>query len=146
MADFNKAFESVIFNEGGYVNDPDDAGGETYMGISRKHHPNSLIWFIVDKVTAKYKKVSDINRELKKDGELTVLVKAIYKSDYWNPFNLSKEKSQKLANQIFDSAVNTGVAKTKQLLQRVKNEMEMFKKLYNIFTINNNIVIRTIYM
>lgn len=128
MADFDNAFEKIVFNEGGYVNDKDDKGGETYMGISRKYHPNSLIWHIVDKVTAKYKKVSDINRELKKDNELTALIKSIYKSDYWNPFNLSKEKSQRLANQIFDSAVNTGVQKTKSLLQRIKNEINMVKK------------------
>lgn len=128
MADFDKAFEKTVFNEGGYVNDKDDKGGETYMGISRKHHPNSLIWYIIDKVTAKYKKVSDINRELKKDNELTSLIKSIYKSDYWNPFDLNKEKSQRLANQIFDSAVNTGVQKTKLLIRRIKNEMDMVKK------------------
>lgn len=128
MADFDKAFEKVIFKEGGYVNDKDDAGGETYMGISRVHNPNSLIWYIVDKVTAKYKKVSDINRELKKDEELTALVKALYKSDYWSPFNLNKEKSQRLANQIFDNAVNRGVSATKKLIQRIKNEMEYVKK------------------
>ena len=128
MADFDKAFEKTVFNEGGYVNDKDDKGGETYMGISRKHHPNSLIWYIIDKVTAKYKKVSDINRELKKDNELISLIKSIYKSDYWNPFDLNKEKSQRLANQIFDSAVNIGVQKTKLLIRRIKNEMDMVKK------------------
>lgn len=128
MADFDKAFEKVVFNEGGYVNDPDDAGGETYMGISRKHHPNSLIWYIIDKVTSKCKDVSEINRCLKANTELNDLVKSIYKSDYWSPFNLNKEKSQRLANQIFDNAVNRGVAATKKLIQRIKNEMDMFKK------------------
>ena len=128
MADFDEAFEKIIFNEGGYVNDKDDAGGETYMGISRKHHPNSLIWYIIDKVTSKYKDVSEINRCLKANTELNDLVKSIYKSDYWAPFNLNKEKSQRLANQIFDNAVNRGVSTTKKLLQRIKNEMEFIKK------------------
>lgn len=128
MADFDKAFEKIIFNEGGYVNDKDDAGGETYMGISRKHHPNSLIWHIIDKVTSKYKDISEINRCLKANTELNDLVKSIYKSDYWAPFNLNKEKSQRLANQIFDNAVNRGVSATKKLLQRIKNEMEFIKK------------------
>ena len=128
MADFDKAFEKIIFNEGGYVNDKDDAGGETYMGISRKHHPNSLIWYIIDKVTSKYKDISEINRCLKANTELNDLVKSIYKSDYWAPFNLNKEKSQRLANQIFDNAVNRGVSATKKLLQRIKNEMEFIKK------------------
>lgn len=128
MADFDKAFEKIIFNEGGYVNDKDDAGGETYMGISRKHHPNSLIWYIINKVTSKYKDISEINRCLKANTELNDLVKSIYKSDYWAPFNLNKEKSQRLANQIFDNAVNRGVSATKKLLQRIKNEMEFIKK------------------
>lgn len=128
MADFDKAFEKTILKEGGYVKDKDDRGGETFMGISRVHHPNSLIWMIVDEVTAKYTKISDINRELKKDKELITLVKSIYKSDYWSPFNLNKEKSQRLAEHIFDSAVNTGIANTRKMLQRVKNEMAMLKK------------------
>lgn len=128
MADFDKAFEKTILKEGGYVKDKDDRGGETFMGISRVHHPNSLIWMIVDEVTAKYTKISDINRELKKDKELITLVKSIYKSDYWSPFNLNKEKSQRLAEHIFDSAVNTGIANTRKMLQRVKNEMAILKK------------------
>mgnify|MGYP002957326922 CR=1 FL=1 len=39
MANFNEEFKKVILVEGGYVNDPDDAGGETYLGISRRYNP-----------------------------------------------------------------------------------------------------------
>lgn len=127
MANFDEAIKIILDNEGGYVNDPDDAGGETYMGISRKAHPKSKIWVIVDKVTSKYKTIKTINKYLKADKELTKLVKDIYKKDYWNPFNLDKEKSQRLANQIFDNAVNMGVAKTRKMLERVKNEMSIVK-------------------
>ena len=35
MANFDEEFNRIIFVEGGYVNDKDDAGGETYLGISR---------------------------------------------------------------------------------------------------------------
>ena len=128
MASFDKAFDLIIFHEGGYVNDKDDAGGETYMGISRRAHPNALIWDIIDKVTKKTKVVKEINKELRKNNELTLLIKAIYKSDYWMPLSLNKEKSQRVANQIFDNAVNRGVSATKKLIERVRNEMEMFKK------------------
>ena len=48
MANFNEEFKKVILVEGGYVNDPDDAGGETYLGISRRYNPNSKIWNIID--------------------------------------------------------------------------------------------------
>ena len=39
MANFDEEFNRIIFVEGGYVNDKDDAGGETYLGISRKANP-----------------------------------------------------------------------------------------------------------
>ena len=37
---FEKAFKYVIYNEGGYVNDPSDLGGETKYGISKRSYPN----------------------------------------------------------------------------------------------------------
>ena len=37
MADFNIAFEITMGHEGGYSFDKDDAGGETYRGISRRY-------------------------------------------------------------------------------------------------------------
>lgn len=127
MANFKEAFDKVVFNEGGYVNDPDDAGGETYMGISRKAHPNAIIWKHIDKITAKYKTAKTITKYLKQNKELTREIEAIYKSDYWSKFNLDKEKSQRLANQIFDSAVNCGVSATLKRINRVKNELDSVK-------------------
>ena len=35
MSDFDKAFDLLIGNEGGYVNNPADPGGETNWGITR---------------------------------------------------------------------------------------------------------------
>lgn len=128
MANFDEAIQIILDNEGGYVNDPDDAGGETYMGISRKAHPKSKIWQYVDKLTAKYKTNKTITKYLKQNAEVTKLVKDIYKKSYWNPLNLDKEKSQRLANQLFDNAVNMGVAKTKEMFNRVRNEMASIKR------------------
>ena len=128
MADFNIAFNKVVFHEGGYANDPYDRGGETYMGISRRTHPTSNIWYHIDKVTKKYTKVSDINNELKKNNSLTKEIKEIYRVNYWKPFDLDSYTNQRLANQIFDNAVNRGVSATKKMIQRVKNEMASIKK------------------
>ena len=50
MANYNIAYNKVIKIEGGYVNDPDDAGGETYMGISRKFNPNAKFWKVIDEI------------------------------------------------------------------------------------------------
>ena len=35
MSDFDKAFDLLIGNEGGYVNAPKDPGGETNWGITK---------------------------------------------------------------------------------------------------------------
>lgn len=123
MAKFDEAIKKILEHEGGYVNNKNDKGGETYMGISRKAHPNSKIWAIIDVITKKYKTVKTINKYLRANVELTNLIKDIYKKEYWNPLSLDKEKSQRLANQIFDNAVNMGVSKTKKMLERVRNEM-----------------------
>ena len=48
MADFNQAFQLVIAHEGGYVNDPDDPGGETYKGVARKIHSKWEGWQNID--------------------------------------------------------------------------------------------------
>lgn len=37
---FERAFSCVLQNEGVYVNDPSDSGGETKYGISKRSYPN----------------------------------------------------------------------------------------------------------
>lgn len=37
---FNKAFKITVGLEGRYSNDPDDPGGETKFGISKRYNPN----------------------------------------------------------------------------------------------------------
>lgn len=109
MANFDIAFRRTISAEGGYVNDPDDKGGETYMGISRRAHPSSKIWTYIDKVEKKGKTNRQITAELKKNNWLTAEVKKIYKESYWDKFQLDKCRLQKISNEIFDDAVNRGV-------------------------------------
>ena len=38
--EYIEAFKKVIGHEGGYVFDPDDAGGETIYGISKRAYPH----------------------------------------------------------------------------------------------------------
>lgn len=117
MADFSIALAKVLRREGGYVNDPDDKGGETYKGISRRAYPKSNLWTIVDRykqecggVTTKFK------QKLAKDEEITNIINTIYKKNYWNVFKLDLMLNQKLAEQIFDDAVNRGVGAACKLL------------------------------
>lgn len=46
---FQKAFKVVKKWEGGYVNDPDDYGGETYCGITRRYNPTWFGWHLIEK-------------------------------------------------------------------------------------------------
>ena len=43
MSAFDIAFKITIGHEGGYVNDPDDPGGETNYGISKRSYPDTDI-------------------------------------------------------------------------------------------------------
>ena len=110
MADFNKAIVKVLKKEGGYVNNPADRGGETYKGITRKYHSTSYVWTLIDRlkdecggVNAKFKNKLNLNTQI--DAE----IRKIYKANYWDKFKLDTVPNQKVAEQIFDDAVNRGV-------------------------------------
>lgn len=55
---YDKAIRIIAIHEGGYVNDPDDLGGETIFGITRKNYPNMSMWKDVDRA----KKIGTISK------------------------------------------------------------------------------------
>ena len=118
MANFNEEFKKVILVEGGYVNDPDDAGGETYLGISRKNNPKWYGWSKIDEIKKKYG-TKNITSRLKKDEAITTSAKHLYKEKYWDVLELDDIPSQGIAHQLFDTAVNMGVASAIRIAQNV---------------------------
>lgn len=92
MNDFNKAVEFVLKHEGGYVNDPNDAGGETKFGISKRAYPN------VD--------IKNLTREQAIE---------IYRRDYWN--QLPEGLPAVIHCVLFDCAVNAGIGRALRILQ-----------------------------
>ena len=91
---FNNAFRLVIGEEGGYVNDPRDPGGETKFGIAKRSHPDIDI------------------------ANLTLdQARTIYLTDYWQPIR-GDDLPAALAVLLFDAAVNQGPKTAVQLLQR----------------------------
>lgn len=118
MANFKESFDKVILAEGGYVNDPDDAGGETYLGISRVNHPYSKIWDIIDSIKKEYG-TKNINNRLKQDARLIKEAEHIYKSKYWDVLYLDEVPSQRIAHQLFDDAVNRGVGSAIRVAEHV---------------------------
>lgn len=118
MANFNEEFNELILIEGGYVNDFDDSGGETYLGISRKNNPSWIGWKTIDSIKNQYG-TSGITKRLKANISLTESAKALYKERYWDIMDLDDIPSQAIAHQMFDTAVNCGVSRAINFAQQV---------------------------
>jgi lysozyme family protein len=88
---FDIAFDRLISHEGGYVNDPQDPGGETNWGISKRSYPN------VD--------IKNLTREQAKE---------IYRKDFWDVLG---DAHPAIKFQVFDFAVNSGVGTAIRKLQ-----------------------------
>ena len=119
MADFEKAFKKIIANEGGYVNDKDDKGGETFMGITRKNHPNISLWEIVDDYIDIYGTTYGLVKYIKNNDKAMSSIKNVYKKQYWDKLLLDKINAQAIANELFDDCVNRGVNATLKLVRKL---------------------------
>ena len=93
MSAFDEAFETLIGHEGGYTNNPDDPGGETKFGISKRSYP------VVN--------IRDLTPEQ---------AKAIYKRDFWDVVR-GDDWPYVLSFQLFDAAVNSGPTQAVKWLQ-----------------------------
>lgn len=110
MAAYEPAFEKMIINEGGYklVNIPGDSGGQTFAGIARNYHGSWKGWNYIDS--------NDLT-----NPKLINSVKSFYKSKFWNLINGDKINNQKIAELIFDFAVNAGVRTSAKIAQGIIN-------------------------
>lgn len=104
MADFNLAFEKTMRAEGGYANDPQDPGGETYKGVARKSNPKWIGWITIDQMKAK----SNFPRNLDSNSDLQILIKEFYETNYWDKIRGDEILDQNIAESIFDFGVNAG--------------------------------------
>ena len=125
MAKFIDAYKKVLNNEGIYSNDPDDAGGETYEGISRKANPNWDGWISIDAIKKAHP--TTFKGILKKTPELEKKVQDLYKDKYWDCFELDDVPNQLVAEQMFDTAVNQGQTAAIKFAQRVLDLRETGK-------------------
>jgi len=113
---FDRCISVVLRREGGYANDPNDKGKETYMGISRRWHPNWNGWPIIDAHNA--------NCQLKRgefvdNPEFDKMVYNFYYNEFWMPLNIDELENPNIALQIFDFAVNAGTVKAIKTAQRL---------------------------
>ena len=121
---FEIVVDQTLEHEGVWSKDPNDTGGETAFGKSRKNFPNGPEWAIIDR----YKKMfgegtKAFIRALENDNELQRLIRKWYKDTFWNPFDLDKVNDYGLAYEVFDQAVNMGVSRTTQFIQMSCNAL-----------------------
>lgn len=99
---FNKGFDFIINNEGGYVNDKNDNGGATKYGISQRSYPH---------VNIKNLTIED--------------AKKIYYCDYWLKGKIEQIPDEKVAIKVFDFSVNLGIRASVIVLQRALRSVGM---------------------
>jgi len=95
---FDMAFERLIGHEGGYVNHPEDPGGETNWGITLR--------------TAREAGYTGSMRDLTREQ-----AREIYRIAYWQRARCD-EFDGAIAFQVFDAAVNHGIGNAIRFLQR----------------------------
>lgn len=127
MANFKEAYGHTGAAEGGYSNHASDRGGETWKGIARKKHPQWDGWALVDAIKAK---AMNIGKALAASAELAAKVEAFYKSEFWDVLRLDQMPTQAVANELFDTAVNQGVATAAKYLQQAVNLLNQNGLLY----------------
>ncbi len=112
---FEKMLRMVLSHEGGYVNNPNDKGGETNKGITHttydsyrknKGLPLRSVKYITDE------EVSDI-----------------YYNNYYKASGADKINNPKLATYVFDTSVNMGVSRAKDFLDKSGGDLEKFESL-----------------
>lgn len=95
---FDEAFEKLLGHEGGYVNHPDDPGGETNWGITIR--------------VARENGYNGAMREMPQS-----VAKEIYRKRYWAPV-YGDLLPAVVRYAMFDAAVNSGVGQAARWLQR----------------------------
>jgi lysozyme family protein len=111
VANFDLFLPVLLRFEGGYVDDPEDPGGETNKGITMSVFQDCSHELLGIDPT------SDTLRALT-DGQAGI----IYRARYWNKMQADAIALQQLANIVCDFFVNAGTRATK-LLQHVLNGM-----------------------
>ncbi|SHJ30206.1 Predicted Peptidoglycan domain-containing protein [Malonomonas rubra DSM 5091] len=130
MADFESAFKITLGHEGGYVFDPDDAGGETYRGVSRRYHPGWVGWSSIDRLKQQAENRRQLNRLLAEDDDLQLQIRDFYKQHYWDRFQGDAIDSQQLAEELFDTGVNMGVHRAVRFMQEGLNLLNRNQKSF----------------
>lgn len=101
--------EKTIKLEGGYVNDPDDPGGETKFGISKRSYPHVEIASLTPEAAAE-----------------------IYKKDFWDKLHLDSYTFKPFRWKLFDIAVNMGIGTASAFLLMLQSKKDTMEAVYEL--------------
>ncbi len=115
---FDKMSEYILSQEGGYVNDPADRGGETNKGITKATYDDyrrrkGLPIRNVREITAQ--EIKDIHYE------------------FFTQCGADKIDNPQMALMVFDVAIGSGVARAKKMFKESGGDINKFEKLRRDF-------------
>lgn len=124
---FRAALDKTMKNEGIFSDNPRDAGGKTFKGISRAYWPSWPGWTIVDRWLKE--KDDDILALSGIEG----LVATFYRVNFWERIQGDKLAAidADVAYEVFDSAVNLDVPDSVRFLQTALNMQRLRTRAYS---------------
>lgn len=135
MADFEVAYSKTMGHEGGYANDPNDAGGETYKGVARVYNGSWDGWDVIDASKGE----PDFPECLDDIYSLQTSVHEFYKENYWDVNHLDHVSDQDVAEEMFDTGVNMGISRAAKFLQKSLNYLNRNESLYSELVVDGAI-------
>lgn len=122
-----RIIDNILAIEGGYVDDPEDSGGETNFGITVP-------------VAREYGYEGDM-RDLPRE-----LAFAIYAERYWHALSLDdiERLSPAIAEELADTGVNQGIDRAAIFLQRSLNVLNKRGSLYQDITVDGDVGSKTV--
>lgn len=138
---FEQAYAATMVNEGLGIltNDPDDPGGITYSGITKRWFPTWEGWSIIDRLGKNA-------NAIKSDPALMSLVKSFYYINFWNRMDGDAIATlcPEVAKKMFDIGVNKDVKDAVIMLQRILNLTNRDGELYDDLLVDGGIGKKTI--
>lgn len=119
---FDKISITLLGREGGYVNNPNDSGGETNWGVT----------VAVARINGYTGAMRDMTREQ---------ALLIYRKMYWEQpgFPLVASVSERIAEELFDTGVNMGARVAITFLQQALNVLNRQGKDYADITVDGQL-------
>jgi len=103
MSNFNECLQIILHHEGGYVNHPQDPGGMTNLGVTKKVYED-WVGYAVSEHTMQNLTEED--------------VAPIYKKNYWDRLK-GDDLPEGLNLCVFDFGVNAGTGRAAKYLQNI---------------------------